>query len=184
MMQVHTVDISGLTIPMVVDLCLFHVVAERCGGHILPYGVRQLIKDYAWISFDNRTLREAVRLWCSDRATALQRYGDINDWDVSNVTSMVSLFKGCTRFNDPIDRHVTSMNFMYHDATAFNQPLSTWNVSKVIKMNSMFDSAASFNQPLSTWTVGQVEDMSFLFYAATSFNQPIDSWDVRHVTNM
>jgi hypothetical protein len=42
-----------------------------------------MIKDYAWVSFDDATLGEAVRLWCSDRAEARRRYGEINDWDVS-----------------------------------------------------------------------------------------------------
>jgi hypothetical protein len=31
----------------VVELCLYRVVSERCGGCILPFGVRQMIKDYA-----------------------------------------------------------------------------------------------------------------------------------------
>jgi hypothetical protein len=69
-------------IAVVVDLCLYRVVTDRCRGHVLPFGVRQMIKDYAWVSFDNETLRAAVRLWCSDRATAYHRYGDINDWEV------------------------------------------------------------------------------------------------------
>lgn len=39
------------TRPMVVDLCLYSYVTERCGGQVLPFGVRQMIKDYAWASF-------------------------------------------------------------------------------------------------------------------------------------
>jgi hypothetical protein len=29
---------------------------------VLPFGVRQMIMDYAWVSFDNETLRAAVQL--------------------------------------------------------------------------------------------------------------------------
>eukprot|EP01039_Chlorochromonas_danica_P013981 gene13981-16258_t len=47
------------SLSMVVDLCLYRVVAERCGGQVLPFGVRQMIKDFAWMSFDNETLKEA-----------------------------------------------------------------------------------------------------------------------------
>ncbi len=51
-------------------------------------------------------------MWCSDRATAYDRYGHINDWEVSKVNDMGSLFNNTT-FNDRIDRwdvrNVTSM---------------------------------------------------------------------------
>eukprot|EP01040_Poterioochromonas_malhamensis_P019561 gene19561-biopygen5845 len=113
-----------------VELCLYRGVSESCGGRVLPFGVRQLIKDYAGVSFDNKTLREAVRLWCSDRKKAQQLYGEINDWDVSGVTNMGSLFSN-TNFNDRIDRwdvrRVTSMGRMFGLATKFNQPLD-WRV--------------------------------------------------------
>jgi hypothetical protein len=79
-------------IAVVVDLCLHRVVTDRCRGHVLQFGVRQTVKDYAWVSFDNETLRAAVQLWCRNRATAYGRYGDINDWDVRNVTSMEAMF--------------------------------------------------------------------------------------------
>jgi hypothetical protein len=36
----------------------------------------------------NDTLREAVRLWLSDRPVATTRYGRIGDWDTSDVTDM------------------------------------------------------------------------------------------------
>jgi hypothetical protein len=133
-------------IPVVVDLCLFRRVTDRCRGQVLPFGVRQMIKDYAWVSFDNETLRATVRLWCSDRATAYARYGDINDWDVRKVTDMTELFKD-TKFNDPIDRwdvrNVTSMEAMFRFATLFNQPLDMWDVRHMTKMNSMFAAASS-----------------------------------------
>ncbi len=69
----------------------------------MPYGVRRMIKEYAWVSFDNETLRTAVKLWCSDRARALRIYGEINEWAVSDVSCMASLFSR-TAFNDRIDR--------------------------------------------------------------------------------
>jgi hypothetical protein len=116
---------------MVLELCLCRAVSKCCGGRILPFGVRQLIHDFAWVSFDNDTLREAVQLWFRRRAHAMQRYGDINDWDVSRVTNMCDLFRN-SKFNDRIDRwdvrNVTSMEGMFTNATDFNQPLDTWDV--------------------------------------------------------
>ena len=46
------------------------------------------------------------------------KYIDISEWDVSNVTSMTSMFDGCI---------------------LFNQDLSKWNVSKVRWYSYMFD---------------------------------------------
>ena len=62
-------------------------------------------------------IHDAVKLWCTERTNALQKYGNIEDWDVSNVTNMIGLFNGCYYFNDDI---------------------SKWDVSKVTNMSIMF----------------------------------------------
>eukprot|EP01040_Poterioochromonas_malhamensis_P018387 gene18387-21462_t len=44
-------DDTGRThrpITTVLELCLYRAVTEGCGGRILPFGVRQLIKEYAF----------------------------------------------------------------------------------------------------------------------------------------
>ena len=70
----------------------------------------------------------------------VHKYGEINNWDVSNVTNMNGMFSG-TRGED---------------ARSFNQPLNNWNVSKVTYVSFMFDGASSFNQPLNNWDVSNV----------------------------
>ncbi len=45
-------------------------------------------------------LQTAVDLYIADNNNAINTYGDINTWDVSNITDMSSLFKGKTTFND------------------------------------------------------------------------------------
>ena len=57
----------------------------------------------------------------------MTKYGEIRNWDVSNVTDM---------------------DHMFWDAHSFNQPLNNWNVSNVNNMGFMFGCAESFNQPL------------------------------------
>ena len=37
------------------------------------------------MKFDNKTIREAVELWLEDENSAEKKYGNISDWDVSNV---------------------------------------------------------------------------------------------------
>ena len=52
---------------------------------------------------------------CSSTASSFNQ--PLNDWDVSNVTDM---------------------NSMFSDASSFNQPLNDWDVSNVTDMNWMF----------------------------------------------
>ena len=41
---------------------------------------------------DDNELRVAVKLWMSNEHDALEKYGDISNWDVSNVTYMNYMF--------------------------------------------------------------------------------------------
>ena len=103
-------------ITVVLDLCLYRVAINCCIGQVLPFGVRQMIKDYAWVSFS----------YGASAAYALS--GDINEWEVVKMTDMSRLFEEM-KFNDRIDRwdmrNVTSMVAMFEYATGFNQPLGT-----------------------------------------------------------
>ena len=101
-------------------------------------------------------LRNAIRLWESNRQSALAYYGDINTWDVSRVTSMAEVFIGETSFDSDIQdwdvSSVTNMTAMFFGATAFNQDISAWNVEKVTSMTNMFNSADAFDAgSLSFW---------------------------------
>ena len=77
---------------------------------------------------NNITLRQAIKDYLSDdfyrKRYVLYRYGEIEDWDVSDVTSMRGMFRGKHR----------GLSF-------FNQPLNNWNVSKVRNMRGMFQNA-------------------------------------------
>ena len=113
---------------------------------------------------------------------------DIGAWDTSNVTYMGNMFSDATAFNQDISSwdtsKVTSMWSMFNDATAFNQDLSSWDTSKVTNMASMFNDATAFNQDLSGWDTSNVTSMSDMFDGATAFNQDISSWDTSNVTTM
>ena len=81
--------------------------------------------------FTNHTLRRAVRDYLAGgarREDIVDKYGEINNWDVSNVNNMDSLFSGVCIF--------------YRAAAMyFNQPLDNWNVSNVETMEDMFEGA-------------------------------------------
>ena len=140
------------------------------------------------MKFNNETIREAVNEWCEDQESALKKYGDINEWDTSEVTDMSELFFCEFKFNSPIGNwnvsKVTNMIGMFVNAKSFNQPLDNWDVSNVNDMTQIFYKAESFNQPLDNWDVSNVNVMRSMFYEATSFNQPLNNWDVSNVTDM
>jgi surface protein len=62
----------------------------------------------------------------------LSNITNIGSWNVSNVTTMISMFKDCYKFN---------------------QDISGWNTANVAIMQNMFGSAKDFNQNLGSWTL-------------------------------
>ncbi len=123
--------------------------------------------------------------------SSLGNSGNLNAWNVSQVTNMASMFNGNNynpNFNQPLNSwnvsKVTDMNSMFYGNTYFNQPLDSWNVSQVTNMNSMFAYAPNFNQSLNSWDVSHVTNMNSMFPYATIFNQPLNSWNVSQVTDM
>ena len=136
-------------------------------------------------------IHDAVDLWMSNQTSAESEYGNISNWDTSNITDMSYLFYtesvNHLYFNDDISNwdvsNVTDMSNMFKDANIFNQPIGNWNTSNVTDMEGMFNSAYSFNQDLSNWNTSNVTNMENMF-GGTPFNQDIGNWDVSNVTNM
>ena len=90
----------------------------------------------------------------------------IDQWDVSNVTNMSSMFYGCREFTG-------------------QTKLSKWDTSKVTKMNSMFDSCKNFNGDLSGGDVSKVTNMAYMFLDCNIFEgNSLGKWDVSNVKNM
>lgn len=110
---------------------------------MLPYGIRQCIKDYLIVALDNTSIRTALKLWVMDKRKAAHRYGHISLWDTHLVTDMGNLFR---------------------DQYYFNDDISGWDVSNVKSMRGMFDSAYFFNQPIGTWNTSNVMDVFYMFW--------------------
>ena len=110
--------------------------------------------------------------------------------DLSNVTSLASMFAVCTSLQGNVSMNswnlsnVNSINGMFGSAENFNIYVGDWNVTSVTDMGGMFFDALSFNQDIGNWNVANVTNMSSLFYGATNFNQNIGEWDISNVTNM
>jgi len=134
------------------------------------------------MTFNNETLRCAIKLFLSDQKNCEAHYGNIEEWDVSNVTNMSFMFWNALAFNKNISKwdvsSVTNMSHMFWNANAFNQDIFNWDVSNVTDISGMFRSAEAFNQNISKWDVSNVTDMSFMFSNANAFNQDISNWNV------
>ena len=136
------------------------------------------------------TIRPAVKLWLEDNAAAVHKYGQIEDWDVSQVTDLSYLF--CVRQKEMEgDKHYKHCVLPdADDAREFNYDLSKWDTSRVTSMRGTFSFAQGFNQPIGSWRTSSVTDMDEMFSGkvsdqeATGFKQPIEHWDVSHVKTM
>lgn len=118
-----------------------------------------------------------------------QRFNqDISMWDTSNVTDMSVMFRNCISFNQPIGvwdvSNVTDMSEMFAGCSSFNQDISGWNVSLVKIIRGMFDGATVFNSDISGWNLDALTDCHVAFKNATTFNQDISGWDTSNVTGM
>jgi surface protein len=116
----------------------------------------------------------------------------INQWDTSNISSIIAIFQNCTTFNQPLDNwnlsNLNSTQGAFQGATSFNQDLGNWNLPNVITMASTFNGATTFNNGgspmISGWTTSAVTSMNGMFTSSSAFNQPIGSWNVSNVTDM
>jgi surface protein len=119
--------------------------------------------------------------------------GNINEWNISNVRDIRSLFEGNASFNKPINnwvfsKEITDMSRMFYGASAFNQSINTinqtWDTSNIVNMSNLFTGASTFDQSLNLWNTSLVRDMSEMFMNATSFNGNIRTWNTILVETM
>jgi surface protein len=138
----------------------------------------------------------------------------VANWGNTQWTSMNSMFKGCSKFNNIPSTapdltftndlsnmlqgassfnqsmanwdvsSITDMSALFYEAASFQGDISGWRVSNVTNMRAMFFRASAFDGDLSQWDVSQVEEMSYMFYNASAFAGDISSWNVSHVTDM
>ena len=105
--------------------------------------------------------------------------------DFSEVTTMQSMFKGCslakpnTKYWDT--HNVLHMGSMFHTASVANPDTSLWDTSKVTNMGSMFTSAFLANPDTSGWDTAQVTSMATMFAYAAVANPDTSGWDTANV---
>ena len=153
------------------------------------------------LSLSSMQLRSAVANYCVNQSSAVEKYGEIETWDVSVVTDMAYLFcsysggYGPTRstcmcpfnVNPNISAwnvsRVTTMRGMFADAVWFNADIRQWDVSRVTDMQHMFENTHNINANIGTWDVSSVHSMNNMFEYA-DFNADLSRWDVSRVVDM
>ena len=120
------------------------------------------IKEFVRPALTDATIKRAVTDYIrggTGKRRIVQKYGEISNWDVSNVTEMYCMFENANSFNQPLNNwdvsNVTNMAWMFHDAHSFNQPLNNWNVSNVTQMYGMFEYASTSRSTLLGTTKSQ-----------------------------
>merc|ERR1740136_220023 len=141
---------------------------------------------------DDGSVRVEAQAYCKspdgyENSDGGRKYGPIEGWNVSAVTSMESLFYYLSNCNPPISKwdvsEVTTFWSMFNGAAAFNQDLSEWNVANGRDFKNMFEGAVAFNQDLSEWNVANGRDFSGMFRGAAAFNQDLSKWNVANGEN-
>lgn len=151
---------------------------------------------------DKAELKNAVNDWLSgdsDKKQAVEdKYGKIQDWDVSNVTTFDNLFNvdytNKPDFNEDISKwNVSKAGFdedsgvgcrgMFAGCEKFNQDISGWNLQNCENFDEFFRDCKAFNQDISGWKVDNCESFVSTFENCISFNQDLSSWKTNQVQN-
>ncbi len=161
------------------------------------------VSEYPHISFDFNNFNAQGLVNINDifsNSGITDVYGNLGNWDVSNVTDMSHMFEYAGNVHNikSINKwdvsNVTDMSYMFaakQEITKENRTklkLNNWDVHNVTDMNHMFSGCEYLTTVgnLSGWNVSSVEDMSYMFadcYNLTTVGN-LSGWDVSNVENM
>ena len=122
---------------------------------------------------------EATWAVVNSPSTYATKWGFIEDWDTSNVTTFLRAF-----YTDRNEAGGQGCNPCNTKATYFNGDLSKWNTTSVKSLSRTFQGAAAFNSDVSTWITSSVTSMGYTFYGAATFNGDMSKWKTSSVINM
>lgn len=129
-------------------------------------------------------------------SSSIHLLGNIKDLDVSNLTSLNSLFYCCDQLRDISGlsawntSNVTNMMSLFSNCSqlANIKPLTNWNTSNVTNMSFIFSACSPLSDisPLASWKTEKVESLSYAFAFCPKITnlRPIEKWDTSNVTDM
>ena len=110
--------------------------------------------------FDTSSAIKMNGMFWNNKVTSL----DLTGWDVSNVTTIEHLFRGCSKL-ETLD-------------------VSNWNVSNVTNMSDVFGTPVVNTLDLSHWTNSKVKTMDYMFQGGKYTELDLSGFDTSNVTNM
>jgi hypothetical protein len=115
-------------------------------------------------------------------------------WDVSRVETMESMFDGCTRFDQPLQRgaarwtlpRLRTARRMFAGASRFDREVDALfeGETRCEDFSAMFEGASRFDRSVSRWDVSRATTMASMFERAARFDRPLAAWDVGRVRSM
>ncbi len=149
-LEVWPVRRHGVTMAMLL-LTVIALPGVDAGVIDLATLTTSLYTRQAYTPLTNSNIKTAANDWVSDQASASSTYGSVPLWDLSQVTSLESVWCGfasnCGNFKE------------YTGKQSFNGDISMWDVSEVTTMHSTFGQASAFNRDISKWDVAKVATM-------------------------
>ena len=143
--------------------------------------------------------RSAVGFNMFQGMSSLKRINNIANWDVSNLSTMYSMFRNCGNLSDgtnaggPINltgwdvSNITSMFNAFGNCSSFNGRMFVLTSNTSI-IENMFSGCTVFNNAgvtsIEAWDVTGVSDFSQVFNDCRAFNRDISSWDMSGATNL
>jgi hypothetical protein len=121
--------------------------------------------------------------WVQDATMATHKWGDLSDWDVSDVKDFSHAFSSDR--NEAGGSYVRLSNLKA--ATFIGSGMSNWNTTSINSLEGTFRGATSMNSDLSGWKVGKVRTLQNTFYTYTASRFAgvgLDSWDTSSVTTL
>jgi surface protein len=152
------------------------------------------VSDVLQVYAPGQSLGGQTRNWANmfRDCTSLTTINRINEWDMSNVTTLFACFGFCTNFNSDISNWDVSScaNFqsLFLNCTNFNQDIGNWDVSSATSMFATFQNAFAFNQDISHWNISNVtiftnfmRNKTFLNYTTENYDNLLIGWASRPV---
>ena len=140
-----------------------------------------------------------------DTSTATITWGDIGDWDVSNVADFsralsknrneagegetngnlkAASFVGAS-LSKWITISATSMHNTFYGASEMNTDVSGWDVAKVTNLHGTFRKASNFQGTgIDKWITSSLVTMQETFMQAVTMDADLSKWNVATVTTL
>ena len=117
-------------------------------------------------------------------------FGNINNWNISNITSLDHTFDGCINFNCILSnwdtQNVLSMSYIFRNCSSFEgNGLQYWTTTNVTNMNYIFSGCTSLIADLSIWNVNNCNSFIGTFQGCSNFTGDlINNWQPSSILNM